>query len=162
MKNQGIRVLIIIGITILLIIVSLISQRRLLTSLTGTPTPSPLSNILKRIDNLEVMIKPISSDYSQSGKAVLTALPGGKTKISITTTNNATTSAQPTHIHNGNCSNPEESIALLVNLKNGASESIIDRPISELVESQTSLIIRKSANQVFTYVACADIKLSSN
>jgi hypothetical protein len=157
MKNQGKRVILTLLITtVILVVVSFLLSQRKIPVQTKTQTSPNLPNSEKRIDRLDLDIKALPNSI-QSGKAVLTSLPGGKTKVSISV-NIATTSAQPAYIHKGTCSHPEESLKLLVDIRNGQSESIIEMPIIELVESPTSIIIRKAAYQMNTYVACADIK----
>lgn len=101
-------------------------------------------------------MKPLNNS-NQTGKADLTTLIGGKTKVVIDV-NQATTSAQPAYIREGDCTSPSETGILLSSLRSGRSETIIEYSLPELTEKPHSIVLSFGNHMLFTYSSCAEIR----
>ena len=106
----------------------------------------------------EVMVELAEVDGSgESGTATLTAM-GDRTQV-VLELRNPTTDSQPAHIHEGSCGpalNPEPLHGLL-NVMQGRSESVVDRPLSELTAGGLAINVHESDAELETYVACGNL-----
>lgn len=93
----------------------------------------------------------------QTATATLFAESDRTTRILIEL-ENATTDAQPAHIHPGSCANLDPTPKHpLENVVAGVSETTVQAPLSELTGGGLAINIHKSVAEVQTYVACGDI-----
>ena len=150
--------LLIFGVTMLVVmivaVISLFTQNQILVQ----NNRNTAQQSVKKIERLTIHLAPLNNS-GQLGKADLESIPGGKTKVTLSL-NTATTSAQPAYIHFGSCENPVARGPLLVDLKDGFSESIIESSINELIATPSALIIHHSNNKLHTYNACGNIRTS--
>jgi hypothetical protein len=106
----------------------------------------------------EVMVDLAEVDGSgESGTATLTAM-GDQTRV-VLELRNTTTDSQPAHIHEGSCGptlNPEPLHGLL-SVRQGRSETIVNRPLSELTAGGLAINVHESAAELETYVACGNL-----
>jgi len=106
----------------------------------------------------EVMIELAEENSSgESGTATLTAM-GGRTQVVLELTN-PTTDSQPAHIHEGSCGpslNPEPLHGLL-NVMQGRSETVVNRPLEELTAGGLAINVHQSDDDLETYVACGNL-----
>jgi hypothetical protein len=91
----------------------------------------------------------------ETGTATITP-QGGKTQVVLVIAG-APAEAQPAHIHDGTCASldPKPRIPLQ-NVVNGKSTTTLDMPMSEVTKG--AINVHKSASDIKTYVACADLK----
>jgi hypothetical protein len=97
------------------------------------------------------------SNSGESGTATLTAM-GDKTRV-VLEIPNQTTPSQPAHIHEGSCGpalNPAPLHGLL-NVMDGRSETVVDRPLSELTAGGLAINVHQSDAALETYVACGNL-----
>jgi hypothetical protein len=99
------------------------------------------------------------NDSGQSGTATFSE-EGDKTKVVIDLSN-PPADPQPAHIHTGTCAelNPTPEYPL-ANVEDGASETTVDVPLSDLQAEDYAVNVHKSEAEVETYVACGDIPKS--
>jgi hypothetical protein len=93
----------------------------------------------------------------ESGTATLTAM-GDQTRV-VLEIRNPTTRSQPAHIHEGSCGpglNPEPLHGLL-NAINGRSDTVVNRPLSELTAGGLAINVHESNAELETYVACGNL-----
>jgi hypothetical protein len=93
----------------------------------------------------------------ESGTATLTAM-GNQTRV-VLDMRNTTTDSQPAHIHEGSCGpslNPAPLHGLL-NVMQGRSETVVNRPLSELTAGGLAINIHESDAELETYVACGNL-----
>jgi hypothetical protein len=106
----------------------------------------------------EVIVELAEENNSgESGTATLTAT-GDRTQVVLELTN-PTTDSQPAHIHEGSCGpalNPEPLHGLL-NVMQGRSDTVVDRPLSELTAGRLAINIHESDAELETYVACGNL-----
>ena len=91
----------------------------------------------------------------ETGTATITP-QGSKTQVALQI-EGAPAEAQPAHIHDGTCASldPKPRIPLQ-NVVNGKSTTTLDMPMSEVTKG--AINVHKSASDIKTYVACADLK----
>jgi hypothetical protein len=97
------------------------------------------------------------SGSGESGTATLTAM-GERTRVVLELTN-PTTDSQPAHIHEGSCGpalNPEPLHGLL-NVQQGRSETVVNRPLSELTAGGLAINVHESDDALDVYVACGNL-----
>jgi hypothetical protein len=97
------------------------------------------------------------SGSGESGTATLTAM-GDQTRV-VLELSNTTTESQPAHIHEGSCGpdlNPEPLHGLL-NVMQGRSETVVNRPLSELTAGGLAINVHHSDADLETYVACGNL-----
>jgi hypothetical protein len=108
--------------------------------------------------NDEVVVQLAEVDGSgESGTATLTAM-GDQTRV-VLELRNTTTDSQPAHIHEGSCGpslNPAPLHGLL-NVMQGRSETVVNRPLSELTAGGLAINIHESDAELETYVACGNL-----
>jgi hypothetical protein len=106
----------------------------------------------------EVVVElPEVEGSGESGTATLTAM-GDQTRV-VLELMNPTTPSQPAHIHEGRCGpslNPEP-LHGLVNTNNGRSETVVNRPLSELTAGGLAINVHESASALEVYVACGNL-----
>jgi hypothetical protein len=111
-------------------------------------------------DTLNVTFAP-QNDSGLSGTATLVE-QGGKTTVTVALTGAATATEMPSHIHVGTCDNLDPAPTYpLNNIVDGKSVTTIDAPIATLLASPFAINVHKSAQDIATYVACADLVASS-
>jgi hypothetical protein len=105
-----------------------------------------------------VMVELAEVDGSgESGTATLTAM-GDQTRV-VVEVRNPTSDSQPVHIHEGSCGpslNPEP-LHGLPNVIQGRSETVVDRPLSELTAGGLAINVHDSDADLETYVACGNL-----
>lgn len=91
----------------------------------------------------------------ETGTATITP-QGSKTQV-LLQIEGAPAEAQPAHIHDGTCASldPKPRIPLQ-NVVNGKSTTTLNMPMSEVTKG--AINVHKSASDIKTYVACADLK----
>ena len=91
----------------------------------------------------------------ETGTATITP-QGSKTQV-VLQIEGAPAEAQPAHIHDGTCAAlyPKPRIPLQ-NVVNGKSTTTLNMPMSEVTKG--AINVHKSASDIKTYVACADLK----
>jgi hypothetical protein len=107
-------------------------------------------------DGVVVALEEVEGS-GESGTATLTAM-GGETRV-VLELMNPTTDSQPAHIHEGSCGpslNPEP-LHGLVNAINGRSETVVNRPLSELTAGGLAINVHESDRALETYVACGNL-----
>ena len=95
----------------------------------------------------------------QSGRARLTPAGEGKTKVEINMKGGPKGVAQPAHIHEGTCPNPDPKPRYpLQDVTDGKSSSEVAADIKTLTGGKMAINVHKSKEDIKTYVACGDIK----
>lgn len=101
------------------------------------------------------------NDSGLSGTAELEA-QGDQTAVTMRI--NGVVGEHPTHIHTGTCEDldpnpkyPLNNVELGATTLIGASDSVVDVPLEELLASDHLIIIHKSLEELDTYYACGDI-----
>ena len=98
------------------------------------------------------------NNSGQSGTVTITKKSDADIMVSITLSN-GTSEPQPAHIHKGTCANLDPKPAYpLTNVVNGKSETEVMVSMADLAKAEYAVNIHKSAAEVGTYVACADLK----
>lgn len=112
-------------------------------------------------DRLEVTFME-QSDSGLSGTATLVE-QGGSTTVTVSLSDTSSTVAMPSHIHAGTCANLDPAPAYpLNNVVQGSAETTVDVTIATLLASPFAINVHKSAEEVSTYVACADLVASDS
>lgn len=107
-------------------------------------------------DRLEVPFSA-QNDSGISGTATLVE-QGGKTTVTIDLKGASDAVEQPDHIHAGTCATLDPAPTYpLNNVVKGHSETVVDATIATLLSSPFAINVHKSAAEITTYVACADI-----
>jgi hypothetical protein len=98
------------------------------------------------------------SDSGESGTATLTAM-GDQTRV-VLELQNPTTSSQPAHIHEGNCGPTLDPAPLhgLQNVIDGRSETVVARPLPELIAADLAINVHQSNDNLETFVACGNLR----
>jgi hypothetical protein len=101
------------------------------------------------------------NDSGLSGTAELTAR-GKRTEVSMRI--NGVVGVNPTHIHTGTCDDldpnpqyPLNNVELNTTELVGASDTVVDVPLDELLSTPHLILIHKSAEELNTYYACGNI-----
>lgn len=112
-------------------------------------------------DTLEVRFIE-QSDSGLTGTATLTE-QGGQTTVSMTFAGAPDSVEQPAHIHAGSCAVLDPAPAYpLNNVVGGKSETTVDVSLAELLAAPFAINVHKSAEEISTYVACADLVASTS
>jgi hypothetical protein len=93
-------------------------------------------------------------------QGTVTLMPqGDKTQVVIKLAGAPSGVPQPAHIHDGNCAklDPKPRVPLQ-NVISGNSTTTLDMKLSEIMSKGGAVNVHKSAADVKTYVACADLK----
>ena len=94
----------------------------------------------------------------QSGRARLTPAGEGKTRVEINMKGGPKGTAQPAHIHDGSCPNPDPKPKYpLQDVTDGKSSSEVPADIKTLTAGKLAINVHKSKEDIKTYVACGDI-----
>jgi hypothetical protein len=124
----------------------------------GAASPNRAASPNGATANDEVVVQLAEVDGSgESGSATLTAM-GDQTRV-VLAMRNTTTDSQPAHIHEGSCGpalNPAPLHGLL-NVMQGRSETVVNRPLSELTAGGLAINVHQSAAELETYVACGNL-----
>jgi hypothetical protein len=92
----------------------------------------------------------------EDGTATLTA-QGQKTRVVIQMASYAA-NAQPAHIHKGTCMSLDATPAYpLNNVVKGKSTTVVNVPLTKLLDGKYAINMHRSAKQMKIYVACGDI-----
>jgi hypothetical protein len=165
--NKGIVAAVLV---ILLLGVGYFVYNRQLTSRTPTPAvdliasanPSPVEEATQSTESAgggEEMVITLSAQNNsgESGIAILKDV-NGKTLVSLKI-NGAPPTAQPAHIHMGECPSPGAVKYPLTNVVSGLSETTLDVSVAELKsELPLAINVHKSPQDLPTYVACGDLE----
>ncbi len=101
------------------------------------------------------------NNSGQSGVAMLTD-DNGKTKVVLNLNGGPRDIVQPAHIHIGSCANIGGVKYSLTFLRNGASDTVLNVSIDELLKQLPLAInVHKSAGETAIYYSCGDIKNST-
>lgn len=96
------------------------------------------------------------NDSGQSGQATLTP-EGEQTRVTLQLENPPSV-PQPVHIHEGTCEELDPTPKYpLENLTDGASETVVDVPLSDLQAGEFAINAHASEEEVKTYVACGGV-----
>jgi hypothetical protein len=94
----------------------------------------------------------------ERGTAKLSA-EGGKTRVELSLSGTPKGVAQPAHVHEGSCPNPDPKPKYpLSNVVDGKSSTLIDASLDSLTSGKHAINVHKSAEELKVYVACGDIK----
>jgi hypothetical protein len=94
----------------------------------------------------------------QSGTARLTPAGEGKTKVEISMKGGPKGVAQPAHVHDGSCPNPDPKPRYpLQDVTEGKSTSEVAADIKALTAGKMAINVHKSKEDIKTYVACGNI-----
>jgi hypothetical protein len=94
----------------------------------------------------------------QSGSARLTPAGEGKTKVEISMKGGPKGVAQPAHVHDGSCPNPDPKPKYpLQDITDGKSTSEVPADIKTLTGGKLAINVHKSKEDIKTYVACGNI-----
>ena len=94
----------------------------------------------------------------QSGTAKLTPAGEGKTKVEISMKGGKKGVAQPAHVHDGSCPNPDPKPKYpLQDVTDGKSTSEVPADIKTLSGGKMAINVHKSKEEIKTYVACGNI-----
>ena len=94
----------------------------------------------------------------QSGTARLTPAGEGKTKVEISMKGGPKGVAQPAHVHDGSCPNPDPKPKYpLQDVTDGKSTSEVPADIKTLSAGKMAINVHKSKEEIKTYVACGNI-----
>jgi hypothetical protein len=90
-----------------------------------------------------------------SGTATLAEPSGGSTRVDVQLT---TAGDHPMHIHEGPCASADPNPwYALHNVENGASGTDVSLTVADLTRAPKSILVHRSAQDIDTVVACADI-----
>ncbi len=92
-----------------------------------------------------------------SGKAVLTDMGGGQTKVDVTVTGEPAGASEPMHIHDGSCATLGGIKFSLPNVVNGASTTTVPASLESLETGKFVINGHESATNLGKYVFCGDI-----
>lgn len=100
------------------------------------------------------------NDLGQSGQATLVENEDGQVTVTLNMMGGEFPTAQPAHIHIGNCPEPGAVQYPLLDVVGGTSETVLDVSMEELLASSEMLAINvhKSAPEASVYTACGDIQ----
>ena len=122
------------------------------------PTPPVVQPVSSVVKHLAVALNA-QNDSGETGSAILTD-EAGKTRV-VLAMNSATdtpTVPQPAHIHIGSCKELGGIAQPLTAVQSGASETLLDLPIDELLKKLPLAInVHKSSEEANVYVSCADV-----
>jgi hypothetical protein len=97
------------------------------------------------------------NNSNETGAAILMDLGNGKTRV-ILKMNNASSNAQPAHIHSGSCPNVGAIRYPLNAVVNGVSDSTINASISQLMNQLPLAInVHKSSSEMNISFSCGNI-----
>jgi hypothetical protein len=126
--------------------------------------PTPVQKVQQTSDlsnNARMFIVSLDEQNKsgQKGTAIFLEEPGGKVKVTINTTGgDFHKETQPAHVHLGSCPKPGEVKHKLLNLLSGASETILEVSIDELLTSgEMAVNIHKSDKEMSSYTACGNL-----
>jgi len=117
----------------------------------------PHGNSYAAGDKMDFQLNTLNNS-GQSGTVTITKKSDADIMVSITLSN-GTATPQPAHIHKGTCATLDpKPLYPLTNVVNGKSETEVMVNMADLAKGEYAVNIHKSAAEVGTYVACADLK----
>lgn len=129
------------------------------TSTVATSTPSETATSSNKTLHITLNEQNMSG---QGGKVVITEVDG-KAKVIVNITGKPSSVEQPAHIHLGSCTAIGAVKYPLTNVGKGASQTMLDVSIDQLVaELPLSINVHKSAAEASVYVACGNIGTSTS
>jgi hypothetical protein len=98
------------------------------------------------------------NDSGITGGAILTELEGGDTAVTIGVVAVGFAEPMPAHVHEGTCDDLDPTPKYPLNdVATGASNTVIEVGLDELLATPHAVNIHKSAAEADVYVACAEI-----
>jgi LPXTG-motif cell wall-anchored protein len=95
-----------------------------------------------------------------TGTATLAELDGGRVRVDVQA-DGAGAGPEPTHIHAGSCSQLDATPAfVLQSVTNGKSTTEVQTTLQQLTSSPHAIHMHKSADELTTYVACANLVMA--
>lgn len=125
-----------------------------------TETTQPATDNQKEMV-MEPMVYKMAAlkNSTESGMVSFEMTQDGKTQVKFDMINAAKGVAQPAHIHEGSCAKPGAVQYPLANLVDGASSTVIDISLDDLMKKMPfAVVVHKSEKEAGTYVSCGDIK----
>ncbi len=94
----------------------------------------------------------------ETGTVTLAPSSDGKATTVTISLKGAPAEAQPAHIHPGSCAKLDpKPLYPLKSVVDGKSTSTVEQPMAKLIAGGMAVNVHKSANDLATYVACADL-----
>jgi len=123
----------------------------------GSGASATATPVIEAIDNGYVITIHMSAPTGsfQVGQAVVESVEGG-TRVTVDV-EPAGDSAQPMHIHFGDCMDVGEVFRALENVVKGHSVTQIDMPIEDVVTSGRLINVHRSYQDFPTYTACGEL-----
>lgn len=98
------------------------------------------------------------NDSGISGTATFSPTSEGTVEVELEL-DGAEGEARPAHIHKGSCADLDPDPAFpLEDVVDGQSETTVDVDVTELTASEYAVNVHESAENIDTYVACADVR----
>ncbi len=120
------------------------------------PKPAPVLEKQAEAKSFSVILNQ-QSNSGESGLATFEE-KNGKTIVRIKVVNAPIDTPQPAHLHKGTCTEPISELFDINDVVNGESETIIDKPLKELLkETPFVLNIHKSVQEDAIYTSCGTI-----
>lgn len=101
------------------------------------------------------------NDSGVSGTATLTPMDN-QTKVVINLTGAPEGGVHPAHIHEGTCASLEKPAYPLNDITNGASETVVDAGIKDIISADHAINVHKSSEEMSAYVTCGTISKSDH
>jgi hypothetical protein len=124
-----------------------------------------MSNQMKKSDKAEakggriVTLQLAEQNKSKERGTAKLSAEGGKTRVELSLSGTPKGVAQPAHVHEGSCPNPDPKPKYpLSNVVDGKSSTLIDASLDSLTSGKHAINVHKSAEELKVYVACGDIK----
>jgi len=133
---------------------------RIIPSLLAAPLAASIASLLTACgpETLTVTMNALNSS-AESGKAVLTEVSAGTTRVQISLAAGTDTGAQAAHIHNGTCATLGTVYQALDPVQSGKSTKDLAVDFEEFKKNpgKYAINVHLSTNPA-TYVSCGDIK----
>lgn len=106
-------------------------------------------------------LEELANSGVETGTASLTA-EDGSTRVVVEARPDAEegdteSPPHPVHVHAGSCDDLGEVVHPLTDLTGGLSQTVVDAPLSELLDGDFAINLHKSADEIDVYIACGDI-----
>ncbi|HCM68674.1 MAG TPA: hypothetical protein DIS62_06830 [Candidatus Kerfeldbacteria bacterium] len=129
-------------------------------TVTLSPSPSPIVSASPTPAGTVIFDLDEQNNSNEDGKVTLIPLVGNKTQVVLNVENVPARVSQPAHIHVGECPSPGAVKYALTPVVNGTSTTTLNVTVAQLkAQGKLAVNVHKSANEISTYVACADLKL---
>lgn len=142
-------------------------QRAVTDTNQAAQQPSPAATVTTNTNDAtmkkDVVVTLAAQNGSgQAGTATISDV-NGKAKVTIAIAPSTDNVQQPAHIHVGACPTPGAVKYPLTPVGNGASETMLDISVDELMaQLPLAINIHKSTAEISTYVACGDITTNNS